>query len=214
MAQEVKTQTPTPPVTPTPPLRMTFEEFLEWTNEHTFAEWVDGEVIVMSPVSVTHQDVADFLAALLRLFVEAKQLGRVLTAPFLMKLELRPSGREPDIVFIASERADRLKRVFLDGPADVAVEVISPDSQTRDRVDKFHEYEQAGVREYWLIDPARKQAEFYRLGSDGIYSAVTIGNDGIFHSSVIERLWLKVDWLWQDPLPTLMSVLKEWGLVK
>jgi len=214
MAQELKTQTPTPPVTPTPPLRMTFEEFLAWTDEHTFAEWVDGEVIVMSPVSVTHQDIADFLAALLRLFSEAKGLGRVLTAPFLMKLDIRPSGREPDIVFVAGEHADRLKRVFLDGPADVAVEVISPDSQTRDRGDKFYEYEKAGVREYWLIDPARKQAEFYRLGSNGIYSAATIGDDGIYHSQVIEGLWLKVDWLWQDPLPTLMSVLKEWGLVK
>lgn len=214
MAQELKTQTPTPYVTPAPPLRMTFEEFLEWTDEHTFAEWVDGEVIVMSPVSVTHQDIADFLAALLRLFAEAKGLGRVLTAPFLMKLDIRPSGREPDIVFVANGNIERLKRVFLDGPADVAVEVISPDSQTRDRGDKFYEYEKAGVGEYWLIDPARKQAEFYRLGSNGIYSAVTIGDDGLFHSEVIEGLWLKVDWLWEDPLPTLMSVLKEWDLVK
>ena len=213
MAQELKTQTPTP-VAPAPPLRMTFEEFLEWTDEHTFAEWVDGEVIVMSPVSLAHQDIADFLAALLRFFVEAKKLGRVLTAPFLMKLDVRPSGREPDIVFIASERTDRLKIVFLDGPADVAVEVNGTDSQTRDRGDKFYEYEKAGVREYWLIDPARRQAEFYRLGSDGIYSAVMSGAGGIFHSDVIKGLWLKVDWLWQDPLPTLMSVLKEWGLVK
>jgi hypothetical protein len=36
----------------------------------------------------------------------------------------------------------------------------------------------------------------------------------IFHSEVIEALCLKVDLLWQDPLPTLMSVMKEWGLVK
>jgi Uma2 family endonuclease len=214
MAQELKTQTPTPPVTQAPPLRMTFEEFLEWTDEHTFAEWVDGEVIVMSPVSVTHQDIADFLAALLRHFAEANGLGRVLTAPFLMKLDIRPSGREPDIVFIADAHKDRLKRVFLHGPADIAVEVISPDSRSRDRGDKYYEYEQAGVREYWLIDPIRKQAEFYRLGSDGIYSAATTGKDGIFRSDVIEGLWLKVEWLWQDPLPTLMSVLKEWGLVK
>jgi Uma2 family endonuclease len=168
----------------------------------------------MSPVSVAHQDLADFLAALLRLFAEAKGLGRVLTAPFLMKLDIRPSGREPDVVFIAGEHIDRLKRVFLDGPADVAVEVISPDSQTRDRGDKFYEYEKAGVREYWLIDPGRKQAEFYRLGNNGVYSAVPIGGDGIFHSNVIEGLWLKIDWLWQEPLPTLMSVLKEWGLVE
>src|SRR5260370_21041308 len=106
MAHELKTQTPTPSSKSVSPLRMTFEEFLEWTDEHTFAERVDGEVIVMSPVSVTHQDIADFLAALLRLFSEAKGLGRVLTAPFLMKFDIRPSGPEPDIVFLAGEHAD------------------------------------------------------------------------------------------------------------
>ena len=214
MAQELKTQTPTPPVTPVPPARMTFEEFLEWTDEDTFAEWVDGEVIVMSPVSFVHQNLADFLAALLRLFTEANELGLILTAPFLMKLDVRPSGREPDIIFIAREHSTRLKNVFLDGPADLAVEVISPDSQTRDRRDKFYEYQMAGVREYWLIDPSRKEAEFYLLGPDGIYTSMRVGEDGIFRSHVLDGFWIKVDWLWQDPLPTLMSVLKEWGLVK
>ena len=69
----------------------------------------------------------------------AKELGLILTAPFLMKLDVRPSGREPDIIFIAREHSALLKNVFLDGPADLAVEVVSPDSQTRDRRDKFHE---------------------------------------------------------------------------
>ena len=213
MAQELKPQTPTPSVTQTPPPRMTYEEFLEW-GDGIRAEWVDGEVIVMSPVSFTHQYVAEFLAASLRFFAEATNLGQVLTAPFQMRLRARPSGREPDVIYIARDRLDKLQNAYLDGPADLAIEIISPDSRARDRGDKYYEYEQAGVREYWLIDPARKQAEFYRLESNGIYSAVAIGNDGIFRSSVIEGLWLKVDWLWQDPLPTLMSVLKEWGLVK
>lgn len=213
MSQELKTQTPTQPVTQTSPPRMTYEEFLEWA-EGMRAEWVDGEVILMSPVSFTHQYVAEFLAASLRVFAEENNLGQVLTAPFQMRLRARPSGREPDAIFIARDRLDKLQNAYLDGPADLAIEIISPDSRARDRGDKYYEYEQAGVREYWLIDPARKQAEFYRLGSNGIYSAVTIGDDGIFHSSVLEGLWLKVDWLWQEPLPTLMSVLKEWGLVK
>jgi Uma2 family endonuclease len=213
MAPELKTQTPTPPIAPTPPPRMTYEEFLEW-GDGIRAEWVDGEVIVMSPVSFAHQYVAEFLAASLRVFAEEKRLGQVLTAPFQMRLRARPSGREPDVIFIARDRLDKLQNAYLDGPADMAIEIISPDSRARDRGDKYYEYEQAGVREYWLIDPARKQAEFYRLGSNGIYSAVTIGSDGIFHSDVIEGLWLKVDWLWQDPLPTLTSVLKEWELIK
>ena|ERR1051326_909240 len=213
MSQELKSHTPTPPVAPVSPARMTFAEFLEWTDEDTFAEWVDGEVIVMSPVSFLHQNLTDFLAALLRHFTEAKELGLILTAPFLMKLDVRPSGREPDIIFIAREHSSKLKNTFLDGPADLAVEILSPESQTRDRNDKFYEYQQAGVREYWLIDPVRKQAEFFALSAGGVYLNMPLDKQGIFRSIVLDGFWLEVVWLWQDPLPTLMSVLKEWALV-
>jgi len=93
------------------------------------------------------------------------------------------------------------------------VEIISPDSRARDRGEKFYEYEQGGVREYWMIDPLRKPAEFYQRGEDGIYRLVPVGDDGIYRSAVLEGLWLKVEWLWQEPLPRLLSVLKEWGLI-
>ncbi len=218
MAQEIKTDpfspSATDPVSAQSPGRMSYEEFLAWADEGAHVEWVDGEVVFMSPVSTEHQLLAAFLAALLQFFVEANKLGLVLTAPFQMKLAVRPSGREPDVIFIARERRADLKQAYLDGPADLAIEVISPDSRARDRGDKYYEYEQAGVREYWLLDPIRKQAEFYRLGSDGLYSVVAIGEDAIFCSVVLEGLWLKVDWLWQEPLPPLMFVLKEWGLVR
>ena len=93
------------------------------------------------------------------------------------------------------------------------VEIISPDSRARDRGEKFYEYETGRVREFWLLDRPRKQAEFYRLGEEGIYELVPIGEDGIFRSILLNGLWLKVEWLWQEQLPPLMSVLKAWGLV-
>jgi Uma2 family endonuclease len=212
MAQDIKTESGAPVITSSPPAKMTYEEFLTWA-EGINAEWVDGEVILMSPVSQRHQLLVGFLATLLQHFVEEHESGVVLIAPFQMKLETRPSGREPDIIFVARARVDLLKKNYLEGAADVAVEIISPESRARDRGDKFYEYEQGGVREYWLIDPVRKQAEFYRLGDDGIYQLVTIGEDGIFRSAVLNGLSLKVDWLWQEPLPKLLDVLKEWGMV-
>ena len=216
MAQELKIQTPTPPMTPTTAQasRMTYEEFLEWADEDTWAEWVDGEVIILSPASDPHQDLLGFLSSLLRHFVEAHELGRVLIAPFQMKLSVRPSGREPDLIFIAKEHLDRLKKTYLDGPADLAIEIVSTDSRSRDRGEKFYEYEQAAVPEYGMLDRSRRQAEFYQLGENETYQRMNVGDDGVFRSHVIKGLWLKVDWLWQDPLPTLMSVLKEWGFVK
>jgi len=170
-------------------------------------------VVILTPAANRHQDLATFLAALLRFFVEARQLGRVLSAPFQMKLGPDLPGREPDILFIACEHLDRLQNAYLDGPADLVVEIISRDSRARDRGEKFYEYEQGGVREYWLLDYLRRQAEFYQLGSDGIYRSMPVDAAGIYRSTVLNGLWLKVDWLWQEPLPLLLNVLREWGLV-
>jgi Uma2 family endonuclease len=213
MAHEARTEPCAAVARAAPTGKMTYEEFLAWADEDTWAEWVNGEVIVLVPASNRHQDLATFLAALLRFFVEARQLGRVLTAPFQMKLGPDLPGREPDVLFIAGERLDRLKNTYLDGPADLVVEIISPDSRARDRGAKFYEYEQGRVREYWLLDYLRRQAEFYQLGSDGIYRPVPVDAEGIYRSAVLDGLWLKVGWLWQEPLPLLLSVLKEWELV-
>src|ERR687884_2191799 len=209
MAQEIKDTETSAPTPSASPAKMTYEEFLAQADEDVPAEWVDGEIILMSPASQRHQVLGDFLTALLRFFVEAKRLGSVRSAPFQMKLATRPSGREPDVLFISGDRLDRLKEMYLDGPADLAVEIISTDSRARDRGEKFYEYEQGGVREYWLIDPLRKQAEFYLLGDNNLYQLASVGEDGKFHSVVLKGLYLKVDWLWQEPLPPLLFVLKE-----
>jgi Uma2 family endonuclease len=211
MSQEIKNEETN--TRQTTPAKMTYEEFLAQADEDVPAEWVDGEVILMSPASQKHQRLVSFLTALLQHFVEINQSGVVLLAPFQMKLAARPSGREPDVLFVSSNRLDRLKEMYLDGPADLAVEVSSTESRARDRGDKFYEYEQGGVREYWLVDPIRKQAEFYLLGDDNIYHPATVGADGEFHSVVLKGLRLKVEWLWQEPLPALLTVLKEWGII-
>jgi len=193
--------------------KMTYEEFLAQADEDVWAEWVDGEVIKLSPASKRHQLVAAFIAAIFQHYVEAYNLGVVLTAPFQMKTGAKLSGREPDVLFISTKHLSRLKDTYLDGPADLVVEVISPESRARDRGAKFYEYEQGGVREYWLIDPLRKQVEFYQLGKDKIYKHAPIAPDGIYRSAALRNFEMKVDWLWQEPLPPLMSVLKGWGLV-
>ena len=187
---------------------ISFDEFLDWCDEDTRAEWIQGEVIVMSPASERHQDVCDFLLAVLRIYVEVKELGWIRSAPFVMKLGPDASGREPDLLFVSAAHLDRLRETYLDGPADLAVEVVSEESIGRDRGEKFVEYEGAGIREYWLVDPLRQQAEFYRMGEDGRYHPAFL-EEGIFYSEVVTGFWIRVDWLWQDPLPKILDVLRE-----
>jgi len=195
---------------PAEPRKITYEKFLAWADEDTLAEWVDGEVVMYSPASKRHQSIADFLTGVLRIFVEQHDLGVVLSAPFQMKLE---HGREPDLLFVASEHLERLKETYLDGPADLVIEIISPESRLRDRGEKFAEYEMGGVREYWLIDSEQQGADFYRLGERGRYRPVDPDEHGIYHSWVVSDFWLRVDWLWQEPLPAVLEVLREQELI-
>jgi Uma2 family endonuclease len=124
-----------------------------------------------------------------------------------MRLPTRPSGREPDVLFVATEHADRIRDTYLDGPADLAIEIISPESDARDRGHKFVEYEGGGVTEYWLIDPLRREAWFYQQAGDGRYHPGPIDADGFYRSSVLSGFRLRVDWLWQQPLPPVDNVL-------
>lgn len=190
------------PPSGTPLPKMTFEEFLAWVSEDTRAEWVDGEVFIeMSPVTTAHQHLNLFLATLLHLFVVRNQAGEVFTQEFLMRLRSRPSGREPDLIVVTNEHANWIRNSYLDGPGDIVVEIVSPESIERDRETKFAEYEQAGVREYWLIDPLETEAIFYRLEANGRYQPISADANGNVYSTVLPGFFLNVNWLWQEPKP-------------
>jgi Uma2 family endonuclease len=184
---------------------MTFEEFLAWSNEDSRAEWIDGRVEMLMPVSLVHLKITRFLIFILEYFVSVQRIGTLVHAPFLMRLSSRPSGREPDLAVVLEEHRDRLTSTYIDGPADLVVEVISPESRERDRIEKYREYAEAGVPEYWLIDPELRTAEFYTL-HEGAYEPAGIDAEGRFWSNVLPGFWLMVPWLWDaPPLPDILT---------
>lgn len=190
--------------------QLTYSDFLK-SYDGMFAEWVDGKVTVTPPASLIHQNALGFLKVVLDIFVEEHGLGIVLGAPFQMKLA--KSGREPDIFFVAHKNTGRLHNMYLEGPADLAVEIVLPESGARDRGEKFYEYEAGGVREFWLIDPIRQQAEFYLLGEDKLFHHLSPDANDVYHSTIIPGFWFKVGWLWEQPLRPVAAALKELKLV-
>jgi Uma2 family endonuclease len=187
---------------------MTYEEFLAWADEDTLAEWVDGEVQMRSPASARHQDLVGFLVTTLGIYVETHDLGQVILSPFQMKLSR--SGRAPDLIFLASGHRAQLREFYLDGPADLVVEILSSESAGRDRGEKFYEYAGEGVPEYWLIDPDREWAEFYELES-GHYRLALAGQTGEYRSRIVSGFRLRVEWLWQPP--RVLEALRELQVV-
>jgi Uma2 family endonuclease len=192
---------------------LTFEEFLDWCDSDTRAEWINGRVVILSPDNLPHTDVIRFILYVLGIYVEERKLGHVYFEKILMRLPAAGSARMPDVLFVSTARESQLRHTYIDGPADMAVEVVSPESVDRDRTEKFAEYAIAGVREYWLIDPLRKSADFYELGSDKRYRPVP-QHDGTFRSSVVTGFWLKTSWLWQVPPPAALDVLRELGVIQ
>ncbi len=188
-------------------LTMSYEEFLAWADEDVHAEWVNGEVIVFMPSKTRHQLVAWFLSSLLGLYVDFFRLGRVLTAPFEMKVSSGGSAREPDILFVATSNLARLTDRRLVGPADLIIELVSEESVKRDNEEKRAEYEAAGVREYWSIDtrPRHPRARFWTLDPAKHYVEVKTDAEGVYRSTVVPGFWLRAEWLWQEPLPELQQ---------
>jgi len=189
-------------------LPMTYETWLGWAGESTQAEWANGEGIAFVPPTILHADLSRFLLLMLGLFSEATGLGTVYHAPIEMRLAR--SAREPDILFLAHDHRHRLEEARLLGPADLVVEIVSPESSRRDRVEKLAEYEEAGVPEYWLLDPRprRRTADFFHL-RDGRYGEAPLDADGRYHSAMLPGFWLRPAWLWQEPLPNVLACLAE-----
>jgi Uma2 family endonuclease len=187
--------------------KISFEEYLDWLDEDTLAEWEDGEVIMTSPASLKHQDINGFLFSLLGVYLKLFDLGKLVFAPFVIKL--KKTGREPDLIFISNANLGNFYNTYYLGAPDLVVEIVSPESQARDRKKKFSEYEENGVKEYWLIDPTKPEAIFYQLNDEGKYSKIDTDDENRYHSKVIEGFWLDPGWLWRNPFPSQTSVLMK-----
>jgi Uma2 family endonuclease len=172
-----------------------------WVEEYAeaFTEWEEGRVIKLSPVTEDHDGLFRFFIILLEFFLDQTGLGIVRSAPFVMKIRPGAPGREPDLQIVLKERSEIVQETMVAGAADIVIEIVSKESQQRDLVEKYEEYEAGGVKEYWLIHPLRKQADFYLLGDDGLYKRIELHN-GVFRSAKLTDFSLNTAQLWNDDL--------------
>jgi Uma2 family endonuclease len=198
------------PAVSVPEKPMNADEFEVWAFAQELArcEWVEGQVIVMAPVSDWHNDLNRWLVMLFGFFVDERDLG---TTRYDVFIKMPGRRRVPDIVVVKKENLHRATPTLLDGPADLVIEIVSPDSGTRDWRDKYLEYESAGVGEYWVMDPMTKRVECYALGDDRKFHLTPVNDDKI-PSAVLAGFYLRPSWLWQKPLPRVAGVLREMGV--
>ena len=185
--------------------RFTYSEFCSRIHEQK-ADLIHGEIFMALPATIKHEDSVYFLAMVLRGFVKKKNLGLVVGSRVAMKLG-EEDAPEPDIMFVQQERSHLLGNTEIFGPADVAIEMISPGSRRLDAVEKKELYAAFGVPEYWLIDLQRQEAHFWR-NEGGEWKDLPLDEHGIFRSSVIAGFWLRVDWLFAADQPDELEIIQ------
>jgi Uma2 family endonuclease len=126
------------------------EEYLAYVGNR-LVEFSHGDIEVLPMPTTAHQRLVAFLYGCLLSFLGTRQLGEVLFAPLRIRL-WAGKYREPDIVVMLREHAARLADDAWDG-ADLVIEILSPDNRGHDLQTKRREYAQAGIPEYWIVDP-------------------------------------------------------------
>lgn len=190
-----------------PRFRLTADEFLK-EYERDAAEWMaDGMVHILPEESMVATQLRLDLAELLGVYLHVTGWGHLLMG-FKQVLGTHAAIRQPDIMLVAHAQLERVSHNVLHGAADIAIEVTTPESFERDSVVKFHEYEAAGIREYWLIDPDRQVAEVYELGDDAHYTKRPPDEHGRVTSGLLPHFAFDPAIFWADVPPTSADHLR------
>jgi Uma2 family endonuclease len=141
------------------------EDFYAWLKEDVKAEFINGQIVMHSPVKERHWTTVGNIYRLLSLYAIKKKIGRVASEKALIAL-IR-NDYEPDVCFWKQEKAVLFTADQMKLPApDLVIEVLSKGTAKRDRGVKFTDYAANGIAEYWIINPGKKTVEQYELDPD------------------------------------------------
>jgi Uma2 family endonuclease len=185
----------------------TFEEFCLLVKDGQKADLIDGVIYMASPDNTDANELFMWLGFLMNGYARRKRLGKVYGTRVAFRIG-DVNSPEPDLGFVRADRLHLVQRGFVEGPPDLAVEIVSPDSIDRDYRRKREQYRQAGVGEYWIVDEIEQQVTLLRLGPRKVYREVR-PRKGVLTSEILAGFWVRLEWLWQDPLPDQMDILTE-----
>jgi Uma2 family endonuclease len=149
-------------------IKMTARQFLELGEDPPGVrlELVNGQIAVHPSQTPNHSFAVGSLGSILGKHIDNCDLGQLFSDVNTIFGE--HDVRRPDILFFRKNRLHLIGEKAMEGPPDLAVEVLSPSSITTDRKDKFKLYAAGKVKNYWIVDPKQRTIEAYRL-SGGKY---------------------------------------------
>lgn len=150
----------------------TFADVLNW-SENMRGEVINGEAVMMAPPSRIHQKILAELTRQLGNYLAGKQC-EVYPAPFAVRL-FEGGGESPDKVDTMVEPdisvvcdKSKLDKYGCKGAPDMVMEILSPSTRRHDRLVKLNLYQQAGVREYWIVNPDEQTVQVFMQDGGGL----------------------------------------------
>lgn len=186
---------------------VTFTDFCVILKHGQKGDLIDGVIHLAPPDNTVAGEVYGWLHSLLYAYVQTKNLGRVFGSRIAFRLD-ESQGPEPDVAFVRQDRLHLVTPGYVDGRPDMAVEIVSPESVERDYQKKRLQYQTAGIPEYWIIDPMAQRVGLLRLDARARYREIR-PRKGVYVSGAVSGFWLRPEWLWQDPLPSVVDTLAE-----
>lgn len=162
----------------------TYDDYLALPNDGKRYEIIEGELYMTASPFYAHQRASHELDYLLTDFVKEHDLGEVLTAPFDVVLSMTDIV-EPDILFIAKERLHIITKKNIIAAPDLVIEIISESTEKVDRVQKKTLYEKYGAKEYWIVDPEKKNVERFNLNEGKFAQGVVTSTGETFESQLL-----------------------------
>jgi Uma2 family endonuclease len=163
--------------------KITAQEFSELPEQPGFpiVELIDGEIILSASPVPRHQIISFRIGSLID---NLRSDGQVIAAPMDVYLD-EFNTVEPDLMWISTDREAIIGEVRIMGAPDLLVEIFSPSTMKRDKIQKFNLYEKFGVREYWMVDLETEQVEVWVNSTDGFSRLGLYGKTGTFMSPVL-----------------------------
>ncbi len=135
-----------------PPVPLTYREYCFFPDDGQRHEIVEGEHYVTPVPTTTHQRVSGNLFVALHSQLRERGIAEVFSAPTDVILS-DTTVVQPDLVVVRMSRSGAISERGIEGPPDLVIEILSPNTSGRDEFLKKAAYAKAGVPEYWLVDP-------------------------------------------------------------
>lgn len=153
-------------------------------------EFINGEIVVHSPVKKRHNTASGLLYRLISIFAGKNDLGFVGIEKIM--ITLTRNDYEPDICFFKKEKSQHFTEDQILFPApDLVIEILSDSTEDRDRGVKFKDYQAHKIQEYWIIDPEKQTLEQYNL-NENAYDLIFKSSEGLVKSFVIDGFQIPV----------------------